>query len=283
MISEAQASGGAGLALLGRTLDGERLEALCYPAGAEKRLCARGRGGGGRSGRLSIWFTCRQHPSETQASFFAEGVSHELLRAAPGGAAAALLAAADVFLVPNANPDGSRRGHTRGNAAGVDLNREWGGKASEARSPEVLWLQRAMRRAGAAAHLDVHGEEALPHAFSAPGLPARRRPPAGGPLRAAFDAALARESGGAYQTHRGYPDAGKLDARVAATWSSLELGAMGLTLEMPFRDSAERPDPSGGWTAELSRELGAAAVRALGRVVPLLRAAGRRPPAEQAG
>ena len=30
-----------------------------------------------------------------------------------------------IYLVPNMNPDGSRRGHLRTNAVGANLNREW--------------------------------------------------------------------------------------------------------------------------------------------------------------
>uniref|UniRef100_A0A7S1RTB3 Uncharacterized protein n=1 Tax=Alexandrium catenella TaxID=2925 RepID=A0A7S1RTB3_ALECA len=128
-----------------------------------------------------------------------------------------------------------------------------------------------MRRTGAHAHLDVHGDEALPHVFASRGLPPG---PHLGPgrlrLYESFDGAMLREGGGAYQTRRGYPEGRKLNRRIAATWSSLHLGAVGLTLELPFRDCLELPDASGGWTSALSRTLGAAAVRALGQMVPML-------------
>jgi murein tripeptide amidase MpaA len=58
--------------------------------------------------------------------------------------------------VPNANPDGSRRGHLRTNAAGVNLNREWHEPTPE-RSPEVLAIRNAMDETGVALCLDVHG------------------------------------------------------------------------------------------------------------------------------
>ena len=51
----------------------------------------------------------------------------------------AVLQKAVIYLVPNMNPDGSRRGHLRTNAVGANLNREWD-KASPENSPEVLWL-----------------------------------------------------------------------------------------------------------------------------------------------
>ncbi|MBU6290015.1 MAG: RusA family crossover junction endodeoxyribonuclease, partial [Chloroflexi bacterium] len=36
-----------------------------------------------------------------------------------------LLDRAVIHVVPNMNPDGTRLGHTRGNGAGANLNREW--------------------------------------------------------------------------------------------------------------------------------------------------------------
>ena len=36
-----------------------------------------------------------------------------------------LLDRAAFYVVPNMDPDGARRGHTRMNAAGANLNREW--------------------------------------------------------------------------------------------------------------------------------------------------------------
>jgi hypothetical protein len=33
-------------------------------------------------------------------------------------------------------------------------------------------------------------------------------------------------------------------------------GAVGLTLEMPFKDSLEAPDPLAGWSAAASRQMG---------------------------
>ena len=50
-------------------------------------------------------------------------------------------------VVPNMNPDGSRRGHLRTNAAGVNLNREWHAPSAE-KSPEVLCVRNAMDETG---------------------------------------------------------------------------------------------------------------------------------------
>merc|ERR1711990_150852 len=57
-----------------------------------------------------------------------------------------------------------------GNAAGANLNREWGCTGEyEAptlkRSPEVYHLLREMGNTGVDFLLDVHGDEELPHCF----------------------------------------------------------------------------------------------------------------------
>jgi murein tripeptide amidase MpaA len=120
------------------------------------------------------------------ASFFAEGLLQRLLpqraptiaAAAPGGAVnssscggayaadadedvGALLRDAVLFVVPNMCPDGGVRGHLRTNAAGVNLNREWGEDTDAARCPEVAAVKAAIAATGLDMLLDVHG--ALPH------------------------------------------------------------------------------------------------------------------------
>src|SRR3546814_15892349 len=64
------------------------------------------------------------------------------------------------------NPDGSRRGHLRTNAIGVNLNREWHEPSLE-RSPEVLLVRNAMDETGVDFAMDVHGDEAIPAVFIA--------------------------------------------------------------------------------------------------------------------
>ena len=82
-------------------------------------------------------------------------------------------------VVPNMNPDGSRRGHLRTNAAGVNLNREWHAPSAE-KSPEVLCVRNAMDETGVDFAMDVHGDEAIPANFLAgfEGIPSLDRAPA---------------------------------------------------------------------------------------------------------
>ncbi|MFX8820958.1 hypothetical protein ABTM55_19505, partial [Acinetobacter baumannii] len=65
------------------------------------------------------------------------------------------------------------------NAAGADLNREWG-VATMARSPEVFLVRQAMRDRGIDFCLDVHGDEVLAYnflvnAFGIPSLTERQQ------------------------------------------------------------------------------------------------------------
>jgi murein tripeptide amidase MpaA len=47
-------------------------------------------------------------------------------------------------------------------------------------------------------------------------------------------------------------------------------GGLALTLEMPFKDNADRPDPVHGWNGARSRRLGADALTALYAMLPSL-------------
>ena len=64
------------------------------------------------------------------------------------------------------NPDGTRRGHLRTNAAGVNLNREWHAPTAE-RAPKCCCVRDAMDETGVDFAMDVHGDEAIPADFLA--------------------------------------------------------------------------------------------------------------------
>ena len=101
---------------LGQTLDGRDIDLLSFvslePAPASLPRKAR------------IWIIARQHPGESMAEHFMEGLIHRLIDASDP-VARKLRASADIFVVPNINPDGSFRGYLRTNASGANLNREW--------------------------------------------------------------------------------------------------------------------------------------------------------------
>ena len=91
-------------------------------------------------GPLQVWLYARQHPGETMAEWWMEGALERLLDEVDP-VTRRLREKATFHVVPNMNPDGSKRGHLRTNAAGVNLNREWHAPSAE-KSPEVLHVLR---------------------------------------------------------------------------------------------------------------------------------------------
>ena len=221
------------------------------------------------AGKLPLWIIARQHPGETMAEWFVEGLLERLMDERDP-VARELLDGAVLHVVPNMNPDGSIHGNLRTNAAGANLNREWAAPTLE-RSPEVLHVRAAMRETGVAAFLDVHGDETLPYVFvdgceRLPRFTERQRE-----LQRAFVAAFKRASADFQDVH-GYPDdkETKVNLTLASKHVGDAFGCLALTLEMPFKDNADRPDPRVGWNGERSRQLGADALDALLEVLPKL-------------
>ncbi|MEE4244459.1 MAG: M14-type cytosolic carboxypeptidase, partial [Kangiellaceae bacterium] len=139
------------VSVIGQTLDNREMHLITVgEPSAEKK---------------SIWIIARQHPGETMAEWFMEGLIDRLLDA-DDAVAQSLLERHCFYLVPNMNPDGSERGHLRTNAIGINLNREWD-KATLEKSPEVHCVRQHMEQTGVDLFLDIHGDEALPYNFLA--------------------------------------------------------------------------------------------------------------------
>ena len=221
------------------------------------------------NGKRSLWVIARQHPGETMAEWFVEGMLERLLdRHDP--VARALLERAVIHIVPNMNPDGAVRGNLRTNAAGANLNREWAAPSPD-KSPEVFHVRSAMHRAGVDAFLDVHGDEALPYVFvdgceRLPGFTVRQ-----GALEGAFAQAFKRASPD-FQDAHGYADDKdtKVNVTLASKYVGQTFGCLSLTLEMPFKDNADLPDDAVGWNGARSARLGAAALEPFLAVLPEL-------------
>ncbi len=209
------------------------------------------------SGKRKVWVIARQHPGESMAEWFAEGLL-ERLWDETDPVARAVLDKAVLFVVPNMNPDGAALGNLRTNAAGRNLNREWL-SPSLAASPEVWHVRRAMEATGVDLFLDIHGDEGLPYVFTdgCDMLPSFT--PAQAKREAAF---LARflEASPDFQTRCGYARDRFTDEllTLASKWVGHTFGCLSLTLEMPFKDNADRPDPVVGWNGLRSKALGAA-------------------------
>ncbi len=241
---------------LGATLDGRDMSLLSIgePSDDKKK----------------IWVIARQHPGETMAEWFIEGLLHKLLDDEDAHAAA-LLSHAVFYVVPNMNPDGSVRGHLRTNAAGINLNREWQSPSIE-QSPEVYYVREKMQQVGLDMFLDIHGDEALPYNFVAgsegiPSYDARLQD-----LEETFKSALLTISP-EFQDEFGYPkdEPGKANLTVASCWVGEAFNALSYTIEMPFKDNANLPDLDYGWSDRRSYSFGQDVLAAIVPVVNKLR------------
>lgn len=234
--------------LLGQSLDGRDLNLLMI--------------GQPGHGKRAIWITARQHPGETMAEWFIEGLLSRLLDD-EDGAARQLLNNHVFYIVPNMNPDGSVRGHLRTNAIGVNLNREWAAPSIE-RSPEVFHVLAMMQRTGVDLFLDIHGDENLPYNFVAgsEGIPGYNQYME--QLGAAFKQVLQAITP-EFQTTYGYDleAPGEANLTVASNAVAQQFGCLAFTLEMPFKDNADLVDSDFGWSAPRSMQLGADVLSAI--------------------
>ncbi|BDM64166.1 hypothetical protein NFHSH190041_16180 [Shewanella sp. NFH-SH190041] len=226
--------------------------------------------GDGNPDKKNIWITARQHPGETMAEWLIEGLLNRLLDS-ECATAKALLDKANFYIVPNMNPDGSARGHLRTNAIGVNLNREWQTPSLE-KSPEVYYVTQKMQQTGVDLFYDVHGDEGLPYVFLAgcEGIPAWGERLAS--LQQDFISALTLASAD-FQSQYGYDkDApGQANMTVASHWVGETFNCLSNTLEMPFKDNDNLPDPFVGWSPERCVYLGEASLIAMLAVVDKLR------------
>ncbi|WP_404402914.1 hypothetical protein LG288_05730 [Idiomarina seosinensis] len=242
--------------LLGETLDSRELNLLIVGEPAEHKK--------------TIWITARQHPGESMAEWFMEGLITRLLDD-EDGVARKLLQDNVFYLVPNMNPDGSVRGHLRTNAAGTNLNREWADPSLE-KSPEVFYVLNRMQETGVDMYLDVHGDEALPYNFVAgcEGIPAydERHEELENLFKSALSAATPE-----FQTKFGYQrdEPGKANMTVANSAVGERFKCLSYTLEMPFKDNADLPDEDFGWSAARCQRLGEDVLTAILAVAPKLR------------
>lgn len=257
-IARCQASPRVSLEVVGETVNGDDLDLLIVSEGD----------GRARDDKRACWAVGRQHPGETMAQFWMEGFVERLLD--PDDAtAAALLAEATVYIVPNMNPDGSLLGNLRTNAAGANLNREWAAPTLD-KSPEVFHVRKRMERSGVDFAIDVHGDEGLPYVFLAggdnvPSMDDRQRK-----LQTDYYAALLAASPD-FQTEHGYPKSKTANLTLCASNLAEAFGCLAMTLEMPFKDNANAPDEREGWSPDRCRRLGADCLKALQTVVLDLR------------
>lgn len=234
---------------LGQTLDGREIDYFRFEGGP-----------------LQIWLYARQHPGETMAEYWMEGALERLLDDSDP-VIRRLLQKATFHVVPNMNPDGSFRGHLRTNAVGTNLNREWHAPSLD-KSPEVFHVRAEMDRTGVDFAMDVHGDEAIAANFLAgfEGIPSWKQEQQD--LYDGFAAAFVAATPD-FQTDKGYEIAGPGQANLSMSTAQLaeRYGAVSMTLEMPFKDNEELPDPVYGWSPDRCRLLARASLDALHAVI----------------
>jgi len=220
--------------------------------------------------RRSVWLIARQHPGETMAEWFVEGLLERLLDGADP-VARMLLQRCVFHVVANMNPDGSARGNLRTNAAGANLNREWLEPSME-RSPEVFLVRRKMEQTGVDLFLDAHGDEALPYNFVVGCEGIADFSPRLRQLQDDFKASWIASCPD-FQDRVNYGPARPTQANptVATNWVAQRFDCLSFTIEMPFKDNADLPDGVTGWNGERSRKLGASVLQPLWGVVGRLR------------
>lgn len=221
------------LETLGQTLDGNDISLLTVGEDAPNKK--------------HLWITARQHPGETMAEWFMEGLIESLLDD-EDTVATTLLNEVVFHLVPNMNPDGSIRGHLRTNAIGVNLNREWQTPSLE-KSPEVYYVRERMLATGVDLFLDIHGDEAIPFNFvsGSEGVPSYNEQIA--KQEACFKQALMTITP-EFQDEVGYPKnkPGEANLTIGSKWVAEQFHCLSYTIEMPFKDNQNHPDEYYGWS-----------------------------------
>ncbi len=245
LVASVAALPGVNYRSLGKTLDGQEMDYFRLDGGP-----------------LQVWLYARQHPGETMAEWWMEGALERLLDESDP-ITRRLRARATFHIVPNMNPDGSKRGHLRTNAVGVNLNREWHAPTME-KSPEVYQVLAEMDRTGVDFAMDVHGDEAIAANFLAgfEGIPSWKQ--AQQDVFEHFSEALVRSTPD-FQTAKGYevPGPGQANLSMSTAQLAERFGAVSMTLEMPFKDNADLPDPVYGWSPDRCRLLARACLDAL--------------------
>lgn len=255
--------------LIRQALDHAGTHLLASGKSVEGRDIALLRRGDGAPGKLNIWIIAQQHPGEHMAEWFMEGVIERLQD--NDAQLSALLAIADLYLVPHMNPDGSFHGHLRTNANGKDLNRAWQDSTADV-SPEVFFVKEQMEKYGVDMFLDVHGDEEIPYVFTAacegnPGYTEKQQR-----LEEHFRRRLG-EITQDFQSRYGYPRSqpGRANMNLACNSVGERYKCLSLTLEMPFKDNDDAPDAQTGWNGKRSMQLARDVLTTLAEMAPTLR------------
>ena len=241
LISKAQQSDLCVLKHVGETVEGRNIDCLIV--------------GEPDKNKKNIWIIARQHPGETMAEWFMNGLIDRLLDESDP-VSRKLTDKAVFYLVPNMNIDGSIHGNLRSNAAGKNLNREWENPDKE-KSPEVYYIRNMMDETGVDLCLDIHGDEELPYNFvttndGIPGYTERLKK-----LEQKF-ISLWKNISPDFQDEHGYEKdkPGQANMSVCSNQIGQRFDCLSLTVEMPFKDNALMPDPVYAWSPKRAENFG---------------------------
>ncbi len=252
LVNSAQLSQYCVIESLGKTVEGRDIDLLII--------------GNPADGKKKIWITARQHPGETMASWFIEGLINRLLDDSDP-VSRKLLDEVDFYIIPNMNIDGSIAGNLRTNTLGVNFNREWENPNKE-KSPEVYYVRQKMDETGVDLNFDIHGDEGLPCNFisSIEGIPAYNKKL--GDLLSKFKNSWLLISPD-FQDEMGYPknEAGTANLKICSKQIGQRFNCLSMTIEMPFKDNKFLPDPVYGWSPDRSERLGESLLTCISIVV----------------
>jgi murein tripeptide amidase MpaA len=264
LVAKCQRSDLARVISLGQTLQGRELE--CIAVGRGDRVC---------------WIIHRQHPGESMADYYADGLLTRLLglntNGKVDGNVRRLLQMYKFYIVPCMCLDGAVLGDLRTNSAGANLNREWADSGhyrapTLGRSPEVYHVLNKMKETGVDCFLDIHGDEELPFNFLAGTEKTINWGPRLQTLHCAFLGAYVRANGD-MQKDVGYEapsDASGAAGNIANNAATNCFNCLSVMLEMPFKDCLTNPDPNRGWSPNRAWMLGASVVDPLLYIHPFL-------------
>jgi len=132
----------------------------------------------------------------------------------------------------------------------------------------VFLVRAKMEETGVDLFLDVHGDEGLPYVFIAgsDALPTFTAEQAAEQQRFVDDFMVASPD---FQDEYGYPKEPYTDEVVTcgSPYVTHAFKCLSLTLEMPFKDNANDPDPQTGWDGARSARLGEAVLQPILRSI----------------
>ena len=107
-------------------------------------------------GPTKVWLISGQHPGETVNSWILEGFVNRVNQKK-----SKLFEKYTFYIVPNANPDGNKRGNWYVSSKGINLNRDW----DNFKSPETKAIKKQLDKYGYDLVFDIHGDEEAKHHF----------------------------------------------------------------------------------------------------------------------